>query len=66
MKPIKTLSNVLYSFGEIFIDLIIDAFVRLVSVGAKLLRKTQTGSTGEYVFAMVIGIVVILFWKLLL
>jgi len=30
------------------------------------LRKTQTGSTGEYVFAMVIGIVVILFWKLLL
>lgn len=66
VKPIKTLSNVLYSFGEIFIDLIIDAFVKIVSLGAKLLRKTQTGSTGEYVFAMVIGIVVILFWKLLL
>jgi NADH-quinone oxidoreductase subunit L len=66
VKPVKTLSNILYSFGEIAIDLIIDAFVRLVSLGAKLLRKTQTGSTGDYVFAMVIGIVAILFWKLLL
>jgi NADH-quinone oxidoreductase subunit L len=40
--------------------------VRLIKILAGLLRKTQTGSTGEYVFAMVIGIVVILFWKLLL
>lgn len=66
VKPTKTLSNILYSFGEIAIDMIIDAFVKLVSLGARLLRKTQTGSTGEYVFAMVIGIVAILFWKLLL
>ncbi|MHA4737202.1 NADH-quinone oxidoreductase subunit L [Dyadobacter sp. MSC1_007] len=66
VKPIKTLSNILYSFGEFFIDLIIDAVVRLVGFFAKLLKKTQTGSTGDYVFAMVIGIVVILFWKLLL
>lgn len=66
VKPIKTLSNILYSFGEFFIDLIIDAVVRLVNLSAKLLKKTQSGSTGEYVFAMVIGIVAILFWKLLL
>nr|WP_295929649.1 NADH-quinone oxidoreductase subunit L [uncultured Dyadobacter sp.] len=66
VKPIKTLSNILYSFGEFFIDLIIDAVVRLVNGSAKLLKKTQSGSTGEYVFAMVIGIVAILFWKLLL
>lgn len=66
VRPIKVLSNFLYAGIEFAIDLIIDAFVRLVSLGAKLLRKTQTGSTGEYVFAMVIGIVVILFWKLLL
>lgn len=66
VKPIKTLSNILYSFGEFFIDLVIDAVVRLVNLSAKLLRKTQSGSTGEYVFAMVIGIVAILFWKLLL
>jgi NADH-quinone oxidoreductase subunit L len=66
VKPIKVLSNFLYAAGEFAIDLIIDAFVRLIKILAGLLRKTQTGSTGEYVFAMVIGIVVILFWKLLL
>ncbi|MCF2489565.1 NADH-quinone oxidoreductase subunit L [Dyadobacter sp. CY347] len=66
VKPIKTLSNILYSFGEFFIDLIVNAFVRLTQFFAGLLRKTQTGSTGDYVFAMVLGIVVILFWKLLL
>ncbi|MGV3603852.1 MAG: NADH-quinone oxidoreductase subunit L [Dyadobacter fermentans] len=66
VKPVKVLSNFLYAAGEFAIDLIIDAVVKLVGLFAKLLRKTQTGSTGEYVFAMVIGIVVILFWKLLL
>ncbi|SKC16940.1 NADH-quinone oxidoreductase subunit L [Dyadobacter psychrophilus] len=66
VKPIKTLSNVLYSFGEFFIDLVVNAFVRLTQFLAGLLKKTQTGSTGDYVFAMVLGIVVILFWKLLL
>lgn len=66
VKPIKTLSNILYSFGEFFIDLVVNAFVRLTQFLAGLLKKTQTGSTGDYVFAMVLGIVVILFWKLLL
>lgn len=66
VKSIKTLSNILYSFGEFFIDLVVNATVRLISFLAGLLRKTQTGSTGDYVFAMVLGIVVILFWKLLL
>ncbi|WP_138479440.1 NADH-quinone oxidoreductase subunit L [Dyadobacter bucti] len=66
VKSIKTLSNILYSFGEFFIDLIVNATVRVISFLAGLLRKTQTGSTGDYVFAMVLGIVVILFWKLLL
>ncbi|MCE7068754.1 NADH-quinone oxidoreductase subunit L [Dyadobacter sp. CY327] len=66
VKPIKALSNILYSFGEFFIDLVVNAFVRLTQFFAGLLKKTQTGSTGDYVFAMVLGIVVILFWKLLL
>lgn len=66
VKSIKTLSNILYSFGEFFIDLIVNAFVRLTQFLAGLLRKTQTGSTGDYVFAMVLGMVIILFWKLLL
>ncbi|KAA0990547.1 NADH-quinone oxidoreductase subunit L [Dyadobacter aurulentus] len=66
VKSTKTLSNILYSFGEFFIDLFVNAAVRLTSFSAKMLRKTQTGSTGDYVFAMVLGIVAILFWKLLL
>ncbi|MCE7068289.1 NADH-quinone oxidoreductase subunit L [Dyadobacter sp. CY326] len=66
VKSIKTLSNILYSFGEFFIDLVVNAFVRLTQFLAGLLRKTQTGSTGDYVFAMVLGMVIILFWKLLL
>ena len=66
VKTTKTLSNALYSFGEFFIDLFVNGAARLIGFLAGLLRKTQTGSTGDYVFAMVLGIVVILFWKLLL
>jgi NADH-quinone oxidoreductase subunit L len=66
VKPTKTLSNAFYSFGEFFVDLFVNGAARLIRFLASLLRKTQTGSTGDYVFAMVLGIVVILFWKLLL
>ncbi|WP_221394869.1 NADH-quinone oxidoreductase subunit L [Dyadobacter sp. NIV53] len=66
VKSTKMLSNQLYSFGEFFIDLFVNGTARLVNFLAGLLRKTQTGSTGDYVFAMVLGIVAILFWKLLL
>jgi NADH-quinone oxidoreductase subunit L len=66
VKPIKTLSNILYSFGEFFIDLIVNGAARLIHFLSGLLRKTQTGSTGDYVFAMVLGIALLLFWKLLL
>lgn len=66
VKPVKTLSNILYSFGEFFIDLIVNGAARLIHFLSGLLRKTQTGSTGDYVFAMVLGIALLLFWKLLL
>jgi NADH-quinone oxidoreductase subunit L len=66
VKTTKSLSNALYSFGEFFVDLFVNGAARLIGFIAGLLRKTQTGSTGDYVFAMVLGIVAILFWKLLL
>jgi NADH-quinone oxidoreductase subunit L len=66
VKSTKTLSNAFYSFGEFFVDLFVNGAARLVRFLASLLRTTQTGSTGDYVFAMVLGIVAILFWKLLL
>ena len=66
VKPMKVLSNALYSYGEFLVDLVVSGATKLITGLSGLLRKTQTGSTGDYVFAMVIGIVVILFWKLLL
>lgn len=66
VKPMKTLSVLLVSFGEFFIDLFVEGTGKLVKGLANLGRQTQTGSIAYYVFAMVIGIVVILFWNLLL
>ncbi|TDB60864.1 NADH-quinone oxidoreductase subunit L [Arundinibacter roseus] len=66
VKPMRTLSNLLASFGEFFIDLFVDGTGRLVKALANLGRQTQTGSTGYYIFAMVVGIMVILFWNLLI
>ncbi|PWJ53228.1 NADH-quinone oxidoreductase subunit L [Dyadobacter jejuensis] len=66
VTPTKTLSNLLYNFGEFLIDLVVNGAVKLIRFGSGLLKKTQTGSVGDYVFAMVLGIVALLFWKLLL
>lgn len=66
VKPIRTLSSLLASFGEFFIDLFVEGAGKLVKTLANVGRQTQTGSVGYYVFAMVLGIMVILFWNLLL
>lgn len=66
VKPIRTLSNLLYSFGEFFVDLFVDGTGKLLKALSNLGRQTQTGSTGTYIFAMVVGIMLILFWNLLI
>ncbi len=66
VKPIKVLSGLLASFGEFFIDLFVDGTGKLVKSLSNLGRQTQTGSISYYIFAMVVGIMVILFWNLLL
>lgn len=66
VKPMRTLSNILYSFGEFFVDLFVDGTGKLVKYLSNLGRQTQTGSIGYYIFAMVVGIMVILFWNLLI
>jgi NADH-quinone oxidoreductase subunit L len=66
VKPMRTLSNLLYSFGEFFVDLFVDGTGKLVKALANLGRQTQTGSIGTYIFAMVVGIMLILFWNLLI
>lgn len=66
VNPMRKLSDLLYSFGEFLIDLIVNGTGRLVQFSAGRLRLLQSGETGFYVFAMVIGIVVILAWNFLL
>lgn len=66
VKPIKLLSNLFASFGEFVIDLFVNGVVKIVNLLTNLQKRTQTGSVGDYVFAMVLGIVALLFWKLLL
>jgi NADH-quinone oxidoreductase subunit L len=64
VKPVKVLSDVLWSFGEFMIDLFVDGFGALVTYLSDRARKLQTGFAGYYIFAMVLGIVLILFWNL--
>ncbi len=66
VKPIRTLSSLLASFGEFFIDLFVEGSGKLIKGLSNAGRQTQTGSIGYYVFAMVIGIMAILFWNLLI
>jgi len=66
VNPMRKLSDMLYSFGEFLIDLVVNGTGRLVQFLSGRLRLLQTGETGFYVFAMVLGILVILAWNLLL
>jgi len=66
VNPMRKLSDILYSFGEFLIDLFVHGAGRLVQWLSGNIRLLQTGETGFYVFAMVIGIVMILAWNFLI
>lgn len=66
VRPLNTLSDLLTTFGEFLIDLVVEAFGYMATGLSSQLRKLQTGATGFYIFAMVLGIVFILFWNLLI
>jgi NADH-quinone oxidoreductase subunit L len=66
VNPMRKLSDVLYSFGEFLIDLVVNGSGRLVQFSAGRLRLLQSGETGFYVFAMVIGILAVLAWNFFL
>lgn len=66
VNPIRKLSDLLYSFGEFLIDLVVNGSGRLVQFLSGRFRLLQTGETGFYVFAMVLGIVMILAWNFFL
>ncbi len=60
-KPLDALSGFFYSVIELLgIDKIVNSFGGATIGTSKILRLLQTGDIGFYIFAMVIGIVVIL------
>ncbi len=66
VKPMRALSDILWSFGEFVIDLVVDGTGALIGFLSRQARKFQTGFVGYYVFVMVLGMVLLLFWNLLL
>lgn len=66
VRPFKALSDLfLVVIDKLVIDLIVNATAWLVGVSGKGMRLIQNGSTGFYVFAMVIGIVVLFLIRLI-
>ncbi len=65
-KPLNWLSEQFYKFLELkFIDAIVNGVGKGVNGVASVLRLAQTGRVGFYIFAMVIGIVLMLFYKMM-
>ena len=63
VNPMRKLSDALYSFGEFIVDGAAKGAGALVRLSAGQLRQMQTGETGFYVFAMVVGIAALLLWN---
>jgi NADH-quinone oxidoreductase subunit L len=59
-RPILALSTFFYQVGEAIVDFVVEGTGKLVKELSNQGRKLQTGGTGFYVFAMVIGIIVLL------
>jgi NADH-quinone oxidoreductase subunit L len=61
VKPLNHLSSFTYNFFELKgINWIVDGVGKLIVALSGVFRRLQTGNTGFYIFAMVIGIVVLL------
>jgi NADH-quinone oxidoreductase subunit L len=60
VRPITVLSDLLLVLvDKLFIDLIVNATAWVVATTGKTMRLIQNGNTGFYVFAMVIGMMVL-------
>ena len=67
VKPALWLSDALHRFVEIrFIDRIVDGTGILVVRFSNLMRYLQAGHVGAYLFFMIIGIILILFFNIIL
>jgi NADH-quinone oxidoreductase subunit L len=66
-RPLNFISKQFHSFVEIqLIDGLVNSIGKIVVWSSGVLRLLQTGSTGFYIFAMVLSIVLMLFYKLVI
>jgi NADH-quinone oxidoreductase subunit L len=66
VKPLNSFAGFTYKIIELKgIDFIVNLIGKIVVFTSSIVRRIQTGNTGFYIFAMVIGIVVILMLNLL-
>lgn len=61
-KPLDAMSSAFRFIDTKFIDAVVNGVGDAVNGGSDLVRKLQTGHIGFYIFAMVIGIISILFF----
>ncbi|MCZ2139857.1 MAG: NADH-quinone oxidoreductase subunit L [Bacteroidia bacterium] len=67
VKPIMVMSDLfLVLIDKLVIDLVVNATAWIVSTTGKTVRLIQNGNTGFYVFAMVIGMMVLFVIRLIL
>jgi NADH-quinone oxidoreductase subunit L len=67
VKPIGILSDLLHVVvDKLVVDLLVNASAWFVGFTGRTLRLVQTGNTGFYIFAMVIGMMVLLLIQLVL
>jgi NADH-quinone oxidoreductase subunit L len=60
VKPLRYISDVVLMFIDKFIiDFAVNALAWIVDLIGKVLRVVQTGNTGFYVFAMVVGMLIL-------
>lgn len=65
VKPFMVLSDVFFVLvDKLVVDLLVMAAAWIVGFTGKTLRLVQTGNTGLYIFAMVIGMMVLMFFQL--
>jgi len=61
VKPVLAASSLIYRFIEVkVIDRIVNGVGQVIVIGSRTFRFLQTGNVGFYIFAMVVGILVIL------
>ena len=67
VRGTRTIANVFYKVGDVLIidDGLVNGVARFIRWSSVWLRKMQTGYLYHYALAMIIGVIVLVFWQIL-